>query len=98
MKIKILEKKDEPLLRRQNIKIEVEFENEVPNRVLIREHVAKALKADQEMVVVQKIKSSFGSLKADVIVHVYSDKKLMEKFVRNHVKKRHETKKEEEKK
>lgn len=97
MKIKILEKKDEPLLRRQNIKIEVEFEKEIPSRLLIREHVAKALKVDQEMLIVDSIKSSFGSLKANVTSHFYLDKVLMDKIVKKHVKKRH-SKKDEEKK
>ena len=94
MKIKILEKKEEPLLRRQTVNIEVEFEKEVPSRALIREHVAKALKADQEMVVVHLIESSFGSLKAKVTVHFYSDKKYMDKIVRKYVQKRHEVKEE----
>jgi ribosomal protein S24E len=97
MKIKILEKKDEPLLRRQNIKIEVEFEKEVPSRALIREHVAKALKAEQDMVVVYSINSSFGSRKADVIVHYYSDKKFMQKVVNEHMNKRHAPKEAEKK-
>lgn len=94
MKIKIVEKEDQPLLRRQNIKADVEFEKEVPNRALIREHIAKALNSNQEMVIVKTIKSSFGSKTANVIVHAYSDKKFMEKVVKKHIQKRHAAKEE----
>jgi ribosomal protein S24E len=97
MKIKILEKKDETLLRRHNVKVEVEFDKEVPSRDLIREHVAKALKTDQEMVIVDSIKSSFGSRKANVVVYSYSDKKFMEKVVRSYLHKRHNPKETEKK-
>ena len=93
MKIKILAKDEQPLLYRQQVKLEVEFDAEVPNRAFLKEQIAKFLKVDMELVMVEKISSKFGQRKADVVVHVYNDKAKLDSFVPAHIKKRHEPKK-----
>lgn len=90
MKIKILEKKDQPLMFRQELKLEVEFDNEVPSRKFLMEQVAKATKAKEDLVVIDKIESNFGEKVANVLAHVYTDKAKMDSFVRGYMKKRHE--------
>lgn len=92
MKIRIQEKLDQPLLYRQELNLEVDYEKEVPSREFLREQIAKAVKADKEMVVVESIKSVSGKHLAKVQSHVYNDKKKMDLFVRDYLKKRHEKK------
>ncbi|MGM5484978.1 MAG: hypothetical protein ACQEP1_03855 [Nanobdellota archaeon] len=89
MKVKIVEKQEQPLLSRTELKAEVEFDKEIPSRQFMREQVAKAVKGNQEMIIIERIVSKFSSRKADVFAHVYKDKAKMEKFVRDYMKKRH---------
>lgn len=90
MKIKILDKKEQPLMYRQELSLEVEFESEVPSRDFLKKQVAKATKADEKLVIIEKIESQFGVKKAMVVAHVYTDAKKLETFVRGYMKKRHE--------
>jgi len=90
MKIKILEKKDQPLMYRQELTLEVEFDNEVPSRKFLMEQVAKATKSAENLVIVDKIESNFGTRVADVHAYIYVDEKKMESFVRGYMKKRHQ--------
>jgi ribosomal protein S24E len=93
MKIKILAKEEQRLLYRQLVKLEVEYDAEVPARTFLKEQIAKFLKVDQELVVVESINNKYGARKADVVVHVYTDKTKLDTFVPAHIKKRHEPKK-----
>ena len=97
MKIKITDKKEQPLLYRQEIRLSLEFESSVPERSFLQEQVAKAAKADKKLVVIDKIMPKFGFKHADVLAYVYADEKKLNSFVRAHMKKRHEVKKEEKK-
>ena len=96
MKIKILERNKQPLLYREEIKADVEFDKEVPSRTFIREQIAKSAKVDVEKIVVDKIKSHFGKNNADVLVYIYDDKKKYDSFVSEHMKKKHVIEKKEE--
>ena len=96
MKIKIVENKEKPFLYRKEMKLEVEFDKEVPSRGFLREHVAKAAKSEKEMVIIDKIDPNYGIRVANVVAHVYNDKKKMDSFVREHMKKRHEPKESKE--
>jgi len=75
MKIKIVENKEKPFLYRKEMKLEVEFDKEVPSRGFLREHVAKAAKSEKEMVIIDKIDPNYGIRVANVVAHVYNDKK-----------------------
>ncbi len=74
MKVKILKSADRPLLSRQRIFAEVEFEAAVPARQDIIKSIAEQSGTKPELVVVKKIDPSFGSHKASVAAYVYKNK------------------------
>ena len=90
MKIRILEKKEQPLFYRHEYNIEVDFDNEVPKRRFLREQVSKASKVKENLIIIESIKPRFGEKVADVLAYVYDDEKKLNSFVSEHIKKRHE--------
>jgi Ribosomal protein S24E len=56
MKLNVIEAKDNPLLKRKEIRYFVEFDNDVsPSRDVIREVISRNYKADSSLVIVDKI-------------------------------------------
>lgn len=96
MKVNIVEKQEQPMLYRTEVKAEVTFDREVPSRSFMKEQVAKALKADQQLLIIREIKSGFSERKAEVYAYLYKDKDKLDKFVKDYLKKRNENGKKEE--
>ncbi|MEM2954553.1 MAG: 30S ribosomal protein S24e [Candidatus Nanoarchaeia archaeon] len=80
MEIKILEKVENPLMNRVEIKAEITHVKEAtPKRAEIRPELAKILNVNQEQIVIQNIKPKFG-FKAICNARYYSNKESLEKF------------------
>jgi len=78
MNLKILEQKDEPLLSRKEIKAELTFEGTAtPSNDTVKKAIAKNLKADEKLVVVKSIYTTYGTNNADVNAYVYASEKEM---------------------
>ena len=78
MDLKIIEKREEPLLSRTKIISEVNFEAATPSTKEVKSKIASSLNADENLIVVKHIYTEFGFKKADVSAYLYKDEKEME--------------------
>ena len=78
MDLKIIEKKEEPLLSRTKIISEVTFEAATPSEKEVKSKIASSLNANENLIVVKNIYTNFGFKKADVSAYLYKDEKEME--------------------
>ena len=77
MDIKIIEKKEIPLLSRTRVTMAVKVQGATPSLDEMRKHAAKQLGADEKLTVVRHIYPRFGKSEAKIIVHVYKNEKEM---------------------
>ena len=80
MKIKITEKKEIPVFSRTEIKALLDFEKQTPSGAEVRKELAKSLKADEYLLVVKKIGTSYGSKTANITAYLYKEKFALEKL------------------
>lgn len=85
--MKILQDKENNTIGRKELVVELEKESS-PNYVEITEMISENLKADKELVIVKKIKSSFGKNIFEIQAFVYKNKESKEKFERKKEKKK----------
>jgi ribosomal protein S24E len=96
MKVDIKQKIDEPLLSRKRIEGEISFSGAVPSKEELKKDIATQMKAQPELVNVEHIYTSFGTGNANILAHVYSDKKSLD-FLKKQSGKKGDGKKEEKK-
>jgi small subunit ribosomal protein S24e len=77
MDLQIIKDEHKPLLNRREISAKVSFEGATPKREDIRKIVAAKLKADEKLVLVNRIHPEYGSQSAKLSVHIYDDDKSM---------------------
>ena len=73
MQLTITEKKEEPMLSRTMLNGIIEFENATPSYKDVSSLIASQLNADEKVVVIRHVYTSFGNKNAQVIAYVYSD-------------------------
>lgn len=73
MQIKIIERKQEPLLSREMVRADIDFDKATPNYGEITSLVATSLKADEKLVAIRHVYTAFGNRKAEVTAYVYKD-------------------------
>ena len=73
MEIKIINKREEPLLSRTMLKANLDFEKATPSYAEVSSLLASHLKTDEKLIAIRHIYNSFGAKKAEVIAYVYSD-------------------------
>lgn len=81
MQLTITNKKQEPLLSRTMLKATLEFEKSTPSYSEVAASLASDLKADEKLIAIRHIYTSFGNKKAEVTAYVYNDeskKRLIE--------------------
>jgi ribosomal protein S24E len=93
--IKVIEKKEEPLLSRTKIIAELFFKGATPSKQEFKKKLASTLKQDENLIVVNKIIQNFGSGRSESIAYIYQNKQDMDKIEPK--KKQKEPKKEESK-
>ena len=73
MKLKILSKKENPLLKRKEIRFQIEHAQTggTPPRLEVRKAVAEALKANPDLVYVKKLETKTGTQIAVGTVNIY---------------------------
>lgn len=80
MEIKVINKKDNALLSRVEVKAEIGFFNEpTPKKEDIKKKIASMEKADEKLVVIRKIACSFGFGKANVLAYIYKSEDELNK-------------------
>lgn len=80
MKLEIKKERDTPLLSRKRVTLVGEYERSTPSRIDIRKEVAKKVNAKENLVVIKHIYTKYGSHKAKIIAHVYSNEDEMKKI------------------
>jgi small subunit ribosomal protein S24e len=81
MKAEIIEERDNPILKRKEIKMVIEhIDSATPPRVEIKK-LLKALKDyDENKMVIKEVRNIFGIGKDEVTIFVYEDEELMKKL------------------
>lgn len=89
MEVEILEKKENKLVNRIEVRLRILHPGEAtPKREDIRKKVAALIGSNEELVVLRKIISSFGKPISYGIVHIYNSKEDMFKWEPRYVLKR----------
>ena len=90
MNITIQTKTENSLLNRVEVKGRVTFEGVTPSNVQVTEAVAKAMKAETNLVVMRHIYTRFGHQDADIeaVVYTTSEAKQRTEVVPPHLKKK----------
>lgn len=73
MELNITSKKEEPLLSRTELKADVIFEKATPSYQELASLVASKVKADEKLVAIRHVYTSFGNKNAELIAYVYKD-------------------------
>ena len=77
MELRIVEKKENKLLKRAEISFELGFDKAVPARKEVRDALSTSLGANPELIVIVKIKNRYGTRSAKGMAHAYKDKAAM---------------------
>ena len=80
MELKILQKKEEPLLSRTRLEGEVLFDKATPSTKEIKSSFAKSLGKDESLVDIGGIYSQYGQKKAKVVCYAYENKDVLKKI------------------
>ncbi|MFA4907351.1 MAG: hypothetical protein WC602_03710 [archaeon] len=78
MKVKIISRHRNPVLKRDEIAFEASETKATPSRKDLREKIASETGKEQDLVVVKNISSEYGSMKVAGSANVYEDKKSLE--------------------
>ncbi|MEM3408410.1 MAG: 30S ribosomal protein S24e [Candidatus Micrarchaeia archaeon] len=80
VEVKILEKKDNPILKRKEVKCLVDFEAGTPKKEEIQQAIAKALTAHPELVYINEFIVRAGAKQGKAEVFLYDSKDILEKM------------------
>ena len=81
MDLKIIKKQDNPLLSRKEIEAEANFSNEAtPKKEDIKKKIVAMEKAEEKLVVIKNIHTSFSSGKANVLAYIYKSEKELKRI------------------
>jgi small subunit ribosomal protein S24e len=98
MKFEIVEKKENPLLKRIELRFKVTHEkSSTPTRAEVKTQIALAINVPEELVVIEKFASLHGKQEASGIARVYESKEILETFELKYLLKRGLPKEEEKK-
>ena len=92
MKIEIINKKQNPLLNREEVNFIVSYTGGVPEIASVRKELITTLKSDEKFTIVDRIKPEFGRSAAKGYVKIYGDADSMNVEPEHRIKKNFETK------
>ena len=79
-KLDIAEEKENPLLNRKEYRVKITQEGSTPSRKEISDAVKGKIKANQELVIVDRVNQHYGKKQCTVYVKVYKSKEALEKI------------------
>ena len=85
MDVKIIEDKNNALLKRRELKFEVTFEGPTPTRMDVKNKMAALLNVPLELVVVQRMKNDFGRQLVNGYAKIYEDAARMKQIEEDHI-------------
>ena len=80
MELKILDKKEEPLLSRTRMEAEVLFENATPSGHEVKSKLAKTIGKDEKLIDVKSIYTAFGLKKAKILFYAYENEEILKRI------------------
>jgi ribosomal protein S24E len=89
MDIEILKKSQEPLMHRIFFEAKVIFEGKTPSRIDMMKDLCHKLSSKENLTVVRKISTDYGSERALLVGYVYDNEKTMDTLENRFVKLRH---------
>lgn len=89
MDIEILKKEQEPLMHRTCFEAKVIFEGKTPSRIDLIKGLCQKLSSKENLTLVRKIVTDYGSERAILTGYVYDDEKVMHTLENKFVKIRH---------
>lgn len=92
MDVEILKKDHEPLMSRTRFEAKVVFEGKTPSRLDLMKGLCQKLSSKENVTLIRKIKTDYGSERAVLEGYVYDDEKVMDALEHRSVKFRHMTK------
>ncbi len=97
MEIQIVSKDAKPLLSRTEVAARIAFQGATPTRKEVIKALAKALGEKEDLIILRRIDTAFGSQSGKVLGYVYNDRKALETLEHESVLKKHGAGKEEKK-
>ncbi len=96
MNLKIINKKEYPLLSRTKVESEIVFEKSTPSREEIKNKLSEVLGKDGKLIIVKGIYTSYGLKKAKNVAYAYENEESLKRIEaeKKKGKKKKETKKE----
>lgn len=94
--MKIIENKENKLLSRKEIVALFSDVKSTLTKKEIKTQVAKELKIEEDLIIINKVKNHFGKREFEVLINIYKNKKEMETIISKHIAKRNENPKEKE--
>lgn len=85
MDIKIIEDKNNVLLKRREVKFEVTFDGATPTRIDVKNKIAALLNVSLDLVVVQKMNNEFGRQLSKGYVKIYETLDRMQQIEKSHI-------------
>lgn len=79
MEVHIKQRKDNPVLQREDFECLINFEGPTPNKEAVKELVGKALAANVDLITVNRMLQQFGLQQVVVYGCVYKSKEAMPK-------------------
>lgn len=77
MDLKILSKKEEPLLSRTKVEAEVSFDKTTPSKSEVKKALVEELGKEEKLIVVNKIYTVYGIKKAKNLAYAYENEEIM---------------------
>ncbi|MBU0762527.1 MAG: 30S ribosomal protein S24e [Candidatus Altiarchaeota archaeon] len=79
MDVEILEKKENPLLERTEVRFKLTYDGATPSRQNVRKKLVALLNADKKLTVVDSIDVGYGAKKAIGYAKVYANEQALKK-------------------
>jgi len=95
MDIEVLKKTGEPLMKRSSFEAKVVFEGRTPSRNDMIKNLCQKLSSKENVTIIRKINTDYGSERAILTGYVYEDEAIMNKLENPYIKLRHLTKAEQ---
>lgn len=85
MDVKIINDKNNVLLKRHEVKFEVAFEGATPSRLDVKNKIAALLNVPLDLVVVQKVNNEFGRQLSTAYAKIYETSERMMQIEKSHI-------------
>tara|TARA_Y100000031_G_scaffold157044_2_gene215332 strand:- start:260 stop:700 length:441 start_codon:yes stop_codon:yes gene_type:complete len=80
MELKIINKKEDPLLSRTKVESEISFEKSTPSKDEVKSKLGKELGKDEKLIVIKGIYTEYGLKKTKNLSYVYENEESLKKI------------------